>query len=80
MTSLPAESVGLAGRGMLKENYFADITLFDANVIIDKANFEDPHQYPEGIFYVLINGRLIIDNGAFMDILPGKVLKKTRTK
>lgn len=77
MTSLPAQSIGLPDRGVIRENYFADITLFDANIIKDKANFKNPHQYPEGIFYVLINGRLIVDNGVFQDgVFPGKVLRK----
>lgn len=76
MTGLPAKNIGLKDRGIIKENMKADITIFDPETIIDKGTFEKPHQYPEGIHYVLINGQLAIDNKEFKNIKAGKVLRK----
>ncbi|RDY60260.1 N-acyl-D-amino-acid deacylase family protein [Flagellimonas nanhaiensis] len=76
MTKLPAVTLGLSDRGLIKEKMKADIVIFNPETIIDKATFEKPHQYPEGIFYVLINGQLSIDNGTFQNIKAGKVLRK----
>ena len=76
MTSLPASTLGLNDRGILKEGAFADITIFDPNVIRDKATFDQPHQYPVGIFYVLINGIVTVFDGQFLDQRAGYVLKK----
>ena len=76
MTNLPAKSFGLEDRGLLKKGMKADITIFDQEGIIDKATFESPHQYPEGIKYVIVNGQLAIDDFKFMNIKAGKVLRK----
>ena len=75
MTLLPANTIGLKNRGVLKEGMKADITIFNSNTVIDKATFEKPHQYPEGIYYVMVNGKLSIDDGNFMDIKAGEVLR-----
>jgi dihydroorotase/N-acyl-D-amino-acid deacylase len=76
MTSFPAQTLGLNDRGKLQVGMKADITIFNAETIADKATFEHPHQYPEGIHYVLINGQLAIDDTNFMNIKAGKVLRK----
>ena len=76
MTLLPAQTIGIKKRGLVKKGMFADITIFDKNTIIDKATFEDPHQYSEGIYYVLVNGSVAIDNGEFQNIKAGVVLKR----
>ncbi|WP_347923970.1 D-aminoacylase [Pontimicrobium sp. SW4] len=76
MTALPAKNIGLKDRGVLKENMKADIVLFDPETIIDKGTFEKPHQYPEGIYYVLVNGQIAIDNKEFKNIKAGEVLRK----
>jgi len=76
MTSIPAKKFGFANRGVLKSGYFADIVLFDENKVIDKATWKDPHQYPEGIEYVLVNGRVVIKQGEHTGKLPGKILRK----
>lgn len=76
MTALPAKNIGLKDRGVLKESMRADITVFDPGTIIDKGTFEKPHQYPEGIYYVLVNGQLAIDNQEFKNIKAGNVLRK----
>ncbi len=75
MTSMNAAKIGLERRGLLREGYAADITVFDPATVIDKATFEQPHQYPEGIPYVIVNGVLVIDNGRHTGALPGKVLR-----
>ena len=76
MSFLPAKTIGIKRRGLIKKGMFADITIFDKNTIIDRATFEKPHQYSEGIHYVLVNGELAIDNGEFQNIKAGKVLRK----
>ena len=75
MTSLPAARVGLAQRGQVKPGWFADLVVFDPKTIIDKATFEKPHQYPEGIHHVFINGTAAIAGGKFMKTRAGKVLR-----
>lgn len=49
MTTLPAQRLGLRDRGLLREGHWADVVIFDPATIIDKATFDDPHQYPVGI-------------------------------
>ncbi len=75
MTKKPAEVLGLKNRGQLKEGYFADITIFDIDKIIDKGTYTEPKQYPEGIDYVIINGKIVINEGKFKEVLAGKVLR-----
>lgn len=74
MTSLTAQIMGLKDRGQIREGYAADLVLFDLSRIQDKATFTQPHQYPEGIPYVFVNGVAVVDNGKFTDATPGKVL------
>ncbi len=74
MTSMNAEKLGLQDRGLLKQGKKADITIFDAQRVRDKATFQNPHQYPEGIEYVIVNGALVIDKGQHSGSKPGKVL------
>lgn len=76
MTSLPAQRIGLSYRGVIKEGNYADITIFNPETVIDESTFEDPHRYPSGIEYVIINGNLAVDGGVFQHILTGKVLRK----
>lgn len=76
MTSLPANKIGLKNRGIIKEGYWADIVIFNPDKIKDKATFENPHQYPEGIYYVIVNGQLAVDNGKITGLKPGKILKR----
>ena len=75
MTKLPASVLGLNDRGQLKKGYWADLVLFDPKKIIDNATWEDPHQYPSGIDWVIINGAVALDHGNSSKELYGKVLK-----
>ena len=75
MTGLPASRVGLKQRGLLREGYFADITIFDPKTVIDRATFEAPNQYPVGINYVIVNGEIEVDNGQRTPLLAGRPLR-----
>jgi N-acyl-D-aspartate/D-glutamate deacylase len=84
MTSFPAQKLGLRDRGLLRENMWADIVIFDQSTIKDKATDRFPysfplknypHKYPEGIEYVIVNGQIVVQNGRHAGIFPGKVLR-----
>lgn len=76
MTSMPAARLGLVDRGVIKEGMKADLVVFDPDKIIDKATFIEPHQYPEGIDYVIINGQLAVDQGRLTGERAGSLLRK----
>ncbi len=76
MTGLPAKKLGLKDRGTLKEGLFADITIFDPGAIAEQATFTSPHNYSKGIKYVLVNGKLTINNGKHENVTHGTILKK----
>ena len=76
MTSLPAQKFGFTRRGILKKEYYADVVIFDREKVIDKATWADPHQYPSGIEYVIVNGKVVIERGNHTVNLPGRVLRK----
>ncbi|HWW77704.1 MAG TPA: amidohydrolase family protein, partial [Pyrinomonadaceae bacterium] len=75
MTGLPAARVGLKDRGVLREGAFADITVFDPARVRDRATFDEPNQYPEGIEYVVVNGQLEVDAGRRTPALAGRPLR-----
>ena len=74
MTQLPALRMGLKDRGVIAQNNCADLVIFNPATIKDKSTFEEPHQYPEGILYVIVNGEITVDNGIFTTTRAGKVL------
>lgn len=76
MTSLPARRLGITDRGMLAPGMRADITVFDPATVIDRATFTDPHRYPAGIEYVIVNGRIAVEAGEHTQALAGQVLRK----
>ncbi len=71
MTSQPATAFRFMDRGLIRENYVADLTIFDANTITDKATFEQPHQYSQGVKYVLVNGYPVLADGKMTGTLSG---------
>lgn len=75
MTSLPATTIGLKDRGYLRKDYWADIVIFDPKTVLDNATWSNPHQYPSGMPYVIVNGQLIIDQEHFTGKLAGEVLR-----
>jgi N-acyl-D-amino-acid deacylase len=76
MTSLPAMRLGLQDRGILKEGMRADLVLFDADAVVDNATFTEPHQYASGIDYVVVNGVIVVEDGAHNGARPGAVLRR----
>ncbi len=79
MTSMTAKKFGLYGRGQIKVGNFADLVIFDPDEIIDRSTWTAPHQYPEGIPYVIVNGIPVIHEGEHTGALPGRVIRKRRT-
>jgi N-acyl-D-amino-acid deacylase len=85
MTSFPAQRLGLTDRGVLRPGAWADVVVLDLDRVHDRATnlyphadpFHNyPHQYPDGIDYVLVNGTVVVDNGAHTGALPGRVLRR----
>ncbi|MGE3537565.1 MAG: amidohydrolase family protein [Candidatus Tectimicrobiota bacterium] len=77
MTSMAAQKLGLSDRGVLAVGQAADIAVFDAATVSDRATFDDPHQFPEGMQYVIVNGQIVVEHGVQHPVLPGQVLRKT---
>lgn len=75
ITALPASALGITDRGILQVGNYADMVIFDPNEVIDRANWTAPHQYPEGIHFVLVNGEVVIDESEFTGKLAGRVLR-----
>ncbi len=74
MTGLAAAKLGLDDRGRLAEGLAADICVFDPAAITDRATFEQPQQYADGIAYVIVNGVIELAGEEHRDRRPGKVL------
>lgn len=74
MSSQTARRLGIHNRGLLTEGYYADIAIFDSDEIIDKATFEEPHQYAIGIKFVLVNGQVVVEQGRHTGRRPGKII------
>jgi N-acyl-D-amino-acid deacylase len=74
-SSLPAQRMRLADRGVLKQGMWADVVVFDLETIRDLATFDDPNQLSQGMEYVLVNGIPVIEGGKMTAALPGKVLR-----
>jgi len=75
MTSMPAEQLGQAERGTIREGQYADLTVFDATRVQDRASYTDPHRYSVGIRHVIVNGTPVIRDGALTGERPGRWLK-----
>jgi N-acyl-D-aspartate/D-glutamate deacylase len=77
MTSMPADRLGLKNKGRIAVGADADLTVFDPEHVIDRATFENPAQYSEGIPYVLVNGTPVVNRGVLLDgIYPGKAVRR----
>jgi N-acyl-D-amino-acid deacylase len=75
MTSLAAQKFQLKDRGMIKEGMAADLVIFDEATVQDNATFEQPHQFSGGFHFVLVNGKVVIDEGKHTGVRSGKALK-----
>ncbi len=78
MTSFPAQRLGLRDRGMLRDGMKADIVLFDPETVKAPATPQNPKQYPLGIPYVIVNGKVVVDDGKHTGALPGRALRYGR--
>ena len=74
MSGLPAENLGLEGRGLLKDGMFADVVVFDPKSVGDRATFAEPHQYAVGMKHVLVNGVPVLKDGEHTGATPGRAL------
>lgn len=77
MTAMPADQCKLDNRGRIARGKKADLVIFDASTVVDKATFDQPHQYPLGIEYVLVNGQIVVEKGKHTGKRPGRVLRST---
>ena len=76
MTSLPAQTFSLRDRGLLREGMAADLVVFDEGVVADRATFEQPHQYPVGFAYVVVNGEVVLADNQLTAARPGQALRR----
>ncbi|MBI2408760.1 MAG: D-aminoacylase [Gemmatimonadetes bacterium] len=76
MTGMPAERLKLRDRGCLRTGCVADVTIFDPATVRDMGTFTDPHHYPVGIPWVLVNGEPVIANNVFTEARPGRVVRR----
>jgi N-acyl-D-amino-acid deacylase len=74
MTGLAAWRLGLSDRGLIRPGYKADMVLFDAQRVDDRATYDTPHRYPSGIEWVIVNGHVVLRHGERLPVLPGRVL------
>ncbi len=75
MTSAVANRLSIRDRGLLREGYFADVVIFDADTIGDRATYELPHQLSTGVRWVLVNGQMVVREGAHTGALPGRIVR-----
>jgi len=76
MTSLPADNFGLLDRGRLQSGRFADLVVFDADSVVDRATYDEPHQYAAGMRHVVVNGRVVVRDGEITTERPGRRLRR----
>ena len=78
MTGKPASMLGICDRGFIKEGYAADIVVFNPERVVDTADYADPIQFPKGIEYVLVNGKVLVREGNHIPQKAGKVIRFTK--
>ncbi|WP_422926631.1 N-acyl-D-amino-acid deacylase family protein [Singulisphaera sp. PoT] len=75
MTSLNAAKLGIFDRGLIRAGQFADLVVFDPETIIDRSTYEKPFQYSEGVNFLIVNGRIVIEQGRHTGARPGRALR-----
>jgi dihydroorotase/N-acyl-D-amino-acid deacylase len=75
MSAFPAQRLGLADRGVIREGLKADVVIFDPEAVRDRATFEQPHQYGEGVTHVLVNGEIVFADWKMTPARPGRILR-----
>jgi len=76
MTAIPAARFGFEKRGRLEPGFRADLVVFDPDRIADRATWVDPHQYPVGVEFVIVNGQVVVEHNEHTGRLPGVILRK----
>ena len=74
MTGMSAARLRLRDRGLVREGYAADLAIFDPAAVRDESTFADPHRYPSGLPYVVVNGAVVVDGGRMSPLGTGRVL------
>ena len=78
MTSFPAQRLGLPDRGLLRDGFKADLVVFDAQRVKASATRTQPKQFPVGIEYVIVNGKVVVDKGQHTGVMAGRALRRGR--
>ncbi|MCD4783322.1 MAG: D-aminoacylase [Candidatus Eremiobacteraeota bacterium] len=78
MTGLPAKMLGLEDRGRIADGMIADLTIFDYEKIEDRSTIQNPHRYPSGVEYVVVNGKIAMERGDILPIRDGRILRHGR--
>jgi N-acyl-D-amino-acid deacylase len=76
MTSLPAQRLGFRDRGLVRGGHAGDLVVFDPDRVVDRATFDNPHQFADGVSHVIVNGRVVVDDGNQTADRPGEVLTR----
>jgi len=76
ITAIPALRFGFEKRGRIAPGFYADLVIFNPDTVADRATWVDPHQYPVGVEYVIVNGQVVVEHGEHTGRLPGKILRK----
>jgi len=74
-----AEWFRIPERGLIREGYFADVVVFDPNTVVDRSTYEQPELLATGMEFVIVNGKVAVENGAYTGVLAGRALKKVAT-
>jgi N-acyl-D-aspartate/D-glutamate deacylase len=72
--------MGLSDRGLLKEGFRADITIFNPQTVKEMGSLESPKEHPQGFEWVLVNGEVVLEKGRYTGALPGQVLRRREAR
>jgi N-acyl-D-amino-acid deacylase len=75
-SALVAETFRIPERGLIREGYFADVIVFDPNTVSDRSTYEQPELFAVGMKFVVVNGKISVENGAYTGVLAGRALRK----
>ena len=75
-SALTAETFRIPERGLIREGYFADVIVFDEKTVADRATYEQPELFSVGMKFVIVNGKIAVENGAYTGALAGRALRK----
>jgi N-acyl-D-aspartate/D-glutamate deacylase len=76
-SALVAETFRIPERGLIREGYFADVIVFDANTVADRSTYEQPEVLAVGMKFVIVNGKIAVENGTYTGVLAGRALRKS---